>query len=69
MRILTVCVMCRKRIEGNKVTARQIDGLWLCSTVCKDNFLNEKKKWTPARWDELCQLLSEEHQCLCSRTT
>ena len=69
MKFLGICVMCRKKIEEDKITAKKIDGLWLCSTVCEDNFLNEKKKWTPARWDELCQLLYEEHQCLCSKAT
>lgn len=67
MRFFYICVICRKKIEEDKVTAEMVDGLWLCGDVCKDKFLNEKKKWTPNRWDELCQLLYEEHQCLCGK--
>ena len=62
MAILGICVMCRKKVNDDKVTAEKIDGLWLCGAKCVDKFLKEKKKWTPAGWDELCQLLCEEHR-------
>lgn len=62
MAILGICVMCRKKVNDATITARKINGLWLCDAKCAAKFLKEKKKWTSAGWTELCHLLYEEHE-------
>ena len=71
MVILGICVMCKKKIKVDMVSAKKVDGLWLCGAGCIDKFLKEKKKWTPAGWDELChlQVLYEERRWIGSKAS
>ena len=61
-----ICTVCNKTIKNNNLRAKKIDGLWLCSDSCIDEFLKEKKNWTPKEWAALCsmQVLYEERKRL-----
>ena len=61
---IRICVVCRKNIKKDKLSARKIEGFWVCSSHCTNKFLKEKKMWTPKEWGELCkmQALYEERK-------
>ena len=54
--IIAICVVCNQKIEKGKLSAKKIDGLWVCGLGCMDKFFEEKKKWRPENWGELCKL-------------
>ena len=51
-----ICVVCNKNIKEDELKARNIDGIWVCSSNCLSKFRKEKKKWAPEKWDELCKM-------------
>ena len=58
------CAICDREIRSSRLKAKKIDGLWVCGFGCMLKIKNERRKWVPGNWAELCRIQSlyEEHK-------